>query len=131
MTIIDITKDYLELFAAKKDIEELLIENKTIDKEFDLPTFVNYINFGTHIYYVSSELIYPFKIMSGKKDTYMFVVTDDKTKNINNLLNALEEIKFDLNNLEHKDTISVANENLIEKPHFIINSELYYNVTSS
>ena len=131
MTIIDITKDYLELFVAKKDIEELLIENKTIDKEFDISTFINYINFGTHIYYVSSDLIYPFKIMSGKKDTYMFVVTDDKTKNINNLLNALEEIKFDLNNLEHKDTISVASENLIEKPHFIINSELYYNVTSS
>ena len=69
--------------------------------------------------------------MSGKKDTYMFVVTDDKTKNINNLLNALEEIKFDLNKLEHKDTISVASENLIEKPHFIINSELYYNMASS
>ena len=131
MTIIDITKDYLELFVAKKDIEELLIENKTIDKEFDISTFINYINFGTHIYYVSSDLIYPFKIMSGKKDTYMFVITDDKTKNISNLLNALEKIKFDLNNLEHKDTISVASENLIEKPHFIINSELYYNVTSS
>ena len=53
MTIIDITKDYLELFVAKKDIEELLIENKTIDKEFDISAFINYINFGTHIYYVS------------------------------------------------------------------------------
>ena len=129
MTIIDITKDYLELFVAKKDIEELLIENKTIDKEFDISAFINYINFGTHIYYVSSDLIYPFKIISGKKDTYMFVVTDDNTKNISNLLNALEEIKFDLNKLEHKDAISVASENLIEKPHFIINSELYYNMS--
>ena len=44
MTIIDITKDYLELFVAKKDIEELLIENKTIDKEFDISAFINYIN---------------------------------------------------------------------------------------
>ena len=32
MTIIDITKDYLELFVAKKDIEELLkaIKNKEV-----------------------------------------------------------------------------------------------------
>lgn len=130
MTIINISKDYLELFSAKNDIEELLIENKTIDNEFDLKSFINYINFGSHIYYVSNDIIYPFKIISGKKNTYLFVVTDDKNKNINKLIDALGEIKFNLDNLELKDAISVASENLIDKPHFIINSELYYNTKS-
>lgn len=126
MITIDITKDYLELFMAKKDIEDTLLETKEIEQPFTVPEFIKYINFGTHIYWLSSTQIYPFKIISTPKESYLFVVSEETTKNINPLLNALSEIKYNYNNLEKKSVIDISTENIIDKPHFIINNDLYY-----
>lgn len=122
MTIIDITKDYLELFTAKRKIEEKLLNENKISEEFTVSDFIKYINFGTHIYWVSETQIYPFKII----DDFLFIVTDSNTKTINPLLNALNTINFDLSKLTHKTKYDIAVNDIIEKPHFIINSELYY-----
>lgn len=126
MITIDITKDYLELFMAKKDIEDTLLETKEIERPFTVHEFMKYINFGTHIYWISSAEIYPFKIISTPKESYLFVVSKENTKNINPLLNALSEIKYNYNNLEKKSAIDISTENIIDKPHFIINNDLYY-----
>lgn len=124
MIIIDITKDYLELLNAKKDIENKLIQANIIEKEFTISEFINYINFSSHIYWVSESEIYPFKII----DKYIFVVADAQHKNIEPLINALTDINFDFSKLTHKTKYEISANNLIEKPHFIINKELYYNI---
>ena len=55
MITVDISKDYLELFMAKKDIETMLMNEGEIDKEFTLPEFIQSIKFGTHIYCKTNE----------------------------------------------------------------------------
>lgn len=127
MLIVDISKDYLELFMAKKDIETMLIEEEEIEKPFELPEFIQYINFGTHIYCRTTEDIYPFKIIKTDKETYMFIA------NVNNidfkpLYDALEKIDYDFKNLTKKDKYATVAENLLYRPYFIINSELHFDL---
>lgn len=126
MTIIDVTKDYLELFTAKKDIENMLFERKEISEEFSIQDFIKYINFGTHIYWASESFIYPFKMISTKDNDYIFVVTDETTKNIEPLKQSLNELNYNLTTLVRKTREEVATEELITTPHYIIYNELYY-----
>lgn len=127
MITVDISKDYLELFMAKKDIETMLMNEGEIDKEFTLPEFIQYINFGTHIYCKNNEEIYPFKIIKGDKETYMFIANVYKI-NYKPLYDVLDSIDYNFSNLTHKDKYSAVEEQLLERPYFIINSELYYDL---
>ena len=127
MTIVDISKDYLELFMAKKDIETQLIAEEEIEKEFDLPEFIKFIGFGTHIYCKTMTEIYPFKIYSTNKETYLFIANINKL-NYKPLYDALESINYDFKNLTHKDKYTAVAEDLLDKPYFIINSELHYDL---
>lgn len=127
MITIDINKDYLEFFMAKKDIETMLIDEEEIDKPFEIQEFVKFINFGSHIYCKTPEEIYPFEIITTDKETYMFIA------NVNNisykpLYDVLDSIKYDFKNLTKKTQYEVATDNLLYKPYFIINGELYFDL---
>lgn len=127
MLLIDITKDYLELFTAKRDIENMLIEKEEIEEPMELSEFIRYINFGTHIYWESETEIFPFKIINTPDNMYVFIVSDENTaKKQNILLSVLNDIQFDFTKLYKKDRLTIANEDIMLKPHFIINNELYY-----
>lgn len=124
MEVIDITKNFLELFVAKKNIETFLIDEGEIDKEFTLPEFIQFIKFGTHIYCKSETDVYPFKIIKIGNMSYLF------TANVNSqdytpLFEALESIEYDFNNLTMKEPVEVATEKLIGKPFFVINHKIH------
>lgn len=127
MITVDISKDYLELFMAKKDIETMLMNEEEIKEEFTLPEFIQYIKFGTHIYCKTAEQIYPFKIIKGDKETYMFIANVYKI-DYKPLYDVLDSIDYDFSNLTHKDKYAAVEEQLLERPYFIINSELYYDL---
>jgi hypothetical protein len=127
MITVDISKDYLELFMAKKDIETMLMNEEEINEEFTLPEFIQYIKFGTHIYCKTAEQIYPFKIIKGDKETYMFIANVYKI-DYKPLYDVLDSIDYDFSNLTHKDKYAAVEEQLLERPYFIINSELYYDL---
>jgi hypothetical protein len=127
MTIVDISKDYLELFTAKKDIETMLLKQGEIEKEFELAEFIRFIGFGTHIYCKTMNDIYPFKIYKTDNETYMFIANINKI-DYKPLFDILESIDYDFKNLTHKDKYSAVAEELIDRPYFIINSELYYDL---
>jgi hypothetical protein len=127
MITVDISKDYLELFMAKKDIETMLMNEEEIKEEFTLPEFIQYIKFSTHIYCKTAEQIYPFKIVKGEKETYMFIANVYKI-DYKPLYDVLDSIDYDFSNLTHKDKYAAVEEQLLERPYFIINSELYYDL---
>ena len=127
MINVDISKDFLEFFTAKKDIETLLIEEEEITEEFKITDFMKFINFGTHIYCQTPEEIYPFKIIKGKNDEYMFIANINKI-NYKPLFDVLDKINYDFSNLTHKDKYSVVSENLLFRPYFIINNEMYFDL---
>lgn len=126
MIQIDIMNDFLELLTAKKDIETMLKQSEEITEDFTLEDFIKYLNFGTHIYWLNENDIFPFKIIKTPNNTYLFYTTTNYKK-INNLFSALDNIDYDFNKLKHKSTFDIATEDLVYTPHFIINSELYYN----
>lgn len=127
MLTVDISKDYLELFMAKKDIETMLIEEEEIDKPFELQEFIQFLKFGSHIYCRTPEDVYPFKIVQTNNETYMFIANINKI-DYKPLYIALESIDYDFKNLTKKDKYSTVAENLLYKPYFIINSELYFDL---
>ncbi len=125
MIIIDITKDYLEMFTAKKDIEDLLISSGEIKTRFEISEFINYLDFGKHIYWESSDNIYPFSIIDTPNERYVFIVIEDGKKT-DALFSALEDIDYDFSNLIKKDAMEISAEEIVDRPHFIINNEFYY-----
>ena len=125
MIKIDVMNDFLELFAAKKDIEDMLLASKTIEEKFTIEDFIKYINFGTHIYWENEQTIFPFKIIKTPNNEYLFY-TGTNTKKVNVLFEALDKIQYKFDVLTHKTSYDIATEELTYTPHFIINSELYY-----
>ncbi len=125
MIIIDITKDYLEMFTAKKDIEDLLISSGEIETRFEIPEFINYLDFGKYIYWESSDNIYPFSIIDTPNERYVFIVIEDGKKT-DALFSALGDIDYDFSNLIKKNAMEISAEEIVDKPHFIINNEFYY-----
>lgn len=127
MITVDISKDYLEFFMAKKDIENMLIEEGEIDKPFEIKEFVDFINFGTHIYCKSPEETYPFEIIKTNSEEYLFIANVNKI-DYKPLYDVLESIDYDFNNLTKKSQYDVVSDNLLYKPYFIIKKELYFDL---
>ena len=127
MNIIDITKDYLELLMAKKDIESMLYEKEEITEDFSIGDFIKYLNFGTHIYYVNPQKLYPYKIVKTKTNEYLFILNHAGIS-FAPLHDMLESIKYDYSQLTRLNQYQVAERELMNTPHFIINEELYFDL---
>ena len=65
-------------------------------------------------------------MISTKDNDYIFVVTDETTKNIEPLKQSLSELNYNLTTLVRKTREEVATEELVTTPHYIIYNELYY-----
>lgn len=128
MNVIDITKDYLELLLAKKDIESMLYEKEEISEDFSIGDFIKYLNFGTHIYFVNPQKIYPYKIVKTKTNEYLFILNNDNNISFEPLFENLESIKYDYSQLTRLNQYQVAERELMNTPHFIINEELYFDL---
>jgi hypothetical protein len=132
MTVIDISKDYLEMLLAKKDIEKMLIDNEEITEELDMTEFIKYLNLGSHIYCIDKNKIYPYSIVKTPTNEYMFIVNNATTKlDYTPLFDKLNSINYDYNNLTYVDNYDIMLKDLIETPHFIINERLYYDLRES
>ena len=124
MIYIDISKDFLNLLLANRDISNYRIERGEIENEMGIDECIKFLDLVHTIYYYDENNIFPFAIYKTDKAEYLFYTGND-TSDKDKLFNVLESINYNLSNLTLKDKKEVVLEKLYEAPRFIINSQIY------
>lgn len=124
MIYIDISKDFLNLLLANRDISNYRIERGEIENEMGIDECIKFLDLAHTIYYYDENNIFPFAIYKTDKAEYLFYTGND-TSDKDKLFNVLESINYNLSNLTLKNKKEVVLEKLYEAPRFIINSQIY------
>ena len=109
--------DPLKIIAAKQEVESKLLEDKKIEKEFELQEFIKYLSLQNTIY-VKNDTVVPFRIF----DDMLFITADDTV--IKEVSEYLASLSYDLSKLTEVPMVDVYNGELDSYPiFFIINSK--------
>jgi hypothetical protein len=122
MTTIHISSDPEALFIAKSKLERFWLEEEEIDGTFTLEDFISYIDLDKYVYYTASGHVIPFSLQNTQEEDFLFVVDDGEDERL--LIEALEDIDYNLFNLIAVSQTDMYVNNLLEdKPFFIINGK--------
>lgn len=123
--LININDNIENLFVAKKNIEDYLIDNGDITEKMTINKFIEYLRiadnaFVNHI----QDIIIPFTIINTNKTRYIFNVcnSEDESKILSS---ALSSIEYDISKLNKVSITDIFNNKLSNKDFFIIKKNYY------
>ena len=120
-----INEDIESFVIAKNKIEKYLIDNHEIKNKMTVQEFLNYIDFNTAIVYIdsSSKIQKTSCIKTYNLDKDMVILYTSEDDNIDNVLEDLKKINYDISKLKKYSQLEFLN-NPIQK-YFLIGSDIY------
>lgn len=120
---LNLSKDIEEILTVKRIIDKYWIDNKEIEKKTSLEEFVDKLDMSKQLFIHSSEnIIVPFSFIVIDEIIYLFYVSED-SKGIDLCINALEEFKFNFNELSVVPDEDIIAGKLINKDYWIVNNQ--------
>lgn len=123
--LININDNIENLFVAKKNIEDYLIDNGDITEKMTINKFIEYLRFGDNAFVNHiQDIIIPFTIINTNKTRYIFNVcnSEDESKILSS---ALSSIEYDISKLNKVSITDIFNNKLSNKDFFIIKKNYY------
>lgn len=123
--LININDNIENLFVAKKNIEDYLIDNGDITEKMTINKFIEYLHIADNAFVNhTQDIIIPFTIINTNKTRYIFNVcnSEDESKILSS---ALSSIEYDISKLNKVSITDIFNNKLSNKDFFIIKKNYY------
>lgn len=123
--LININDNIENLFVAKKNIEDYLIDNGDITEKMTINKFIEYLHIGDNAFVNhTQDIIIPFTIINTNKTRYIFNVCNNEDE-LKMLSSTLSSIEYDISKLNKVSITDIFNNKLSNKDFFIIKKNYY------